>query len=141
MPNARSASKQTTNHDTIRRWVEARGGCPARVKGTGRRNDPGLLRIDYPGYRGVSSLEPISWREFFKGLDENDLVFVYQEKTASGRPSRFSKLVSRDTAETRRSANGRSSNGARRKTSNGSSRSTPRARKSRSSTRSSRTAA
>jgi len=30
-------TKITTDHDEIRRWVEARGGKPATVKGTGGR--------------------------------------------------------------------------------------------------------
>ena len=53
-------SKITTDHDTIRQWVEERGGSPARVKGTGTEGDPGLLRIDFPGYSGEESLEVIS---------------------------------------------------------------------------------
>ena len=44
-----SESKSTTDHDDIRRWVEERGGQPARVKETGDDGDPGILRIDYPG--------------------------------------------------------------------------------------------
>jgi len=35
-----SDSKITTDHDEIRRWVEKRGGHPAKVKGTGRGGDP-----------------------------------------------------------------------------------------------------
>jgi hypothetical protein len=55
----------TTDHETIRRWVEERGGRPARVKGTAKGDDPGLLRIDYPGFSGEETLEPISWEEWF----------------------------------------------------------------------------
>jgi hypothetical protein len=92
-------SKVTTDHDEIRRWVEARGGHSARVKGTERAGEPGLLRIDYPGFSGEESLESISWDEFFKAFDENNLAFVYQEKTKDGGKSRFSKLVDRDSVE------------------------------------------
>lgn len=88
-------SKQTTDHDTIRRWVEERGGRPARVKQTGGDDDPGLLRIDYPGRGDDESLEEISWDAFFKGFEDNGLAFVYQEETADGEESRFSKLVNR----------------------------------------------
>ena len=42
-------SKTTTDHDEIRRWVEERGGRPARVTDTGSDGDPGILRIDFPG--------------------------------------------------------------------------------------------
>jgi hypothetical protein len=41
-------TKMTTEHEQIRRWVEERGGKPARVRGTGSDDDPGILRIDFP---------------------------------------------------------------------------------------------
>ena len=89
-------SKTTTNHNEIRRWVEERGGQPARVKDTESKNSQGLLRIDYPGFSGEDSLETISWDEFFEGFDENGLAFLYQEETKDGKQSRFSKLINRD---------------------------------------------
>lgn len=88
-------SKTTTDHDTIRRWVEERGGRPARVAATGDQDDPGILRIDFPGRGEDDSLEDISWDEFFEKFEENNLAFVYQEEVASGEESRFSKLVKR----------------------------------------------
>jgi hypothetical protein len=101
---ASGEAKKTTDHNKIRRWAEERGAHPATVKGTGGRGDAGLLRIDYPGYRGKESLKEISWDEFFKKFDESDLAFLYQEKTATGRQSRFSKLVSRNSQRQRKSA-------------------------------------
>jgi hypothetical protein len=87
------SSKTTTNHDEIRKWVEKNGGCPARVKSTGRgKNDPGVLRIDYPGFSGQTTLAKMDWDEWFEAFDANKLAFVYQPST------RFSKLVSRSTA-------------------------------------------
>ena len=94
-------SKTTTDHDEIRRWAEERGGQPARVIGTGKEGDPGLLRIEFPGGPGDdSNLEPISWEEFFDAFEENGLAFVYQEEKASGETSTFSKLVSREGVST-----------------------------------------
>lgn len=85
-------SLTTTDHDEIREWVEARGGFPAHVKRTGRKkNDPGVLRIDYPGFSGTESLERIDWDDWFDAFDRNRLAFLYQDK----RKSRFSKLVNR----------------------------------------------
>lgn len=88
-------AKTTTNHAEIRQWVEKRDGQPAIVKGT-ERGGSALLRIDYPGYSGAETLEPIEWDEFFEIFDENKLAFLYQEKTADGATSRFSKFVNRD---------------------------------------------
>ena len=89
-------SRIITDHEEIRRWAEERNARPARVKGTGGGNDPGLLRLDFPGYSGEESLEPISWDEFFEIFDNNDLQFLYQEKTKDGGESRFFKFISDD---------------------------------------------
>ena len=59
----------------------------------------GILRIDYPGYSGEERLEAITWDEFFKGFEENELAFLYQDETKSGGESRFSKLIDRNSAE------------------------------------------
>jgi hypothetical protein len=88
-------SHRTIDHDEIRKWVEERGGKPATVKRTGDKNEPGLLRIDFPGYSGEGTLEEISWDDFFEKFEEAELAFVYQEETADGKTSRFSKLVRR----------------------------------------------
>jgi hypothetical protein len=86
-------TKQTTDHDEIRTWVEERGGKPARVEGTGDDGDPGVLRIDFAG--DDDALEEIPWDAWLRAFEENDLAFVYHEETADGEPSRFTKLVSR----------------------------------------------
>jgi len=75
------AAKTTTDHDEIRRWVEARGGRPACVIGTGGRGDTGMLRIDFPGYSGEDTLQEIDWDEWLRAFDENDLAFLYQDRT------------------------------------------------------------
>lgn len=90
-----STSKTTTNHDEIRRWVEAHDGKPVQVRGTGSTNDPGILRIDFPGGAGKDRLEPIGWDEWFEKFDDSDLAFLYQEEKASGGDSTFFKLVQR----------------------------------------------
>lgn len=104
-----SAAKTTTNHKEIQKWVEARGGRPARVKRTGRGGDLGLLRIDYPGFAGEQTLEHVSWPEWFEAFDENNLAFLYQDSVSGGSKSRFSKLVER----TGKAATGRRGSAAR----------------------------
>lgn len=98
MPKAKQSrdrgdSKFTTDHDEIRNWVEERGGQPSRVEGTN------LLRIDYPGFSGEGTLEPMEWDEFFRIFDKNKLAFLYQEETKDGGESRFSKFVDRDSVD------------------------------------------
>ena len=90
-----SESRTTTDHEEIRRWVEEHDGKPARVRGTGNDDDPGILRIDFPGGAGEEALEHISWDEWFEKFDQNNLAFLYQERKASGEDSTFFKLVKR----------------------------------------------
>lgn len=89
----------TTDHRAIRQWIEERGGKPAAVKATEGKNDPGLLRVDFPGRGGEDRLEEISWENFFDQFEEKKLAFLYQEQTLTGRVSRFSKFVSRSRDE------------------------------------------
>jgi hypothetical protein len=91
----KGSSKTTTDHDTIKKWVEERGGSPASVKGTADDDEAGVLRIDFPGYSGKDSLEHISWDEFFEKFDEKKLAFLYQDEMRDGEESRFFKFVSR----------------------------------------------
>lgn len=92
------ASQSTTDHGTIRRWAESRGARPTRVRGTGD-GDPGILRLDFPGYTGKESLEEIPWEDWFRKFDDQQLALIYQETTESGERSNFNKLVRWDSAE------------------------------------------
>ncbi len=90
-----SRAKTTVNHEFIKQWVEERGGTPSQVKGTGTPEEPGLLRIDYPGFSGEDSLEPVEWEAFFAAFEAKELAFLYQDEGES----RFSKFISRDRME------------------------------------------
>ncbi len=88
------SSKITADHSLIRKWAEERGAKPASVKGTGGK-DIGVLRLMFPGYsEGRSqSLREITWDEFFRKFDENELAFIYQDKTSQGDRSNFNKFI------------------------------------------------
>ena len=92
-----SSATTTTSHDTIRKWVEKRGGHPAMVADTERNaSEGGVLRIDFdePGGNDDTGLHRISWEEFFEVFDKNDLAFLRQEEG----DSRFNKFVERESA-------------------------------------------
>ncbi len=78
-------AQRTQDHDTIRRWAEARGGKPSMVEGTE------ILRFDF-GPR-EENLTPVSWDAFFRVFDDRGLDFLYQDKTEDGKQSRFVKFV------------------------------------------------
>jgi hypothetical protein len=77
-----ASAARTRNHEKIREWAEARGGKPARVKGT-----KGLLRIDFGDPE--QTLEQISWDDFFDRFDEADLDFLFSAEDQN----RFNKFV------------------------------------------------
>jgi hypothetical protein len=117
-----ASGNTTTDHEEIRQWVESRGGKPARVKRTGQGDDPGVLRIDFPGFSGEDTLEHIDWDTWFEAFHENNLAFIYQEETADGAESRFNKLVSREAAEEKASGGSQkksSGSGSKAKSSSG----------------------
>jgi hypothetical protein len=78
-------AKTTTDHEVIRRWAEERNGRPAIVGG--------ILRIDFPGRAaGEDQLEHISWDDWFRTFDENQLELLYPD----GEGTTFFKLVRRE---------------------------------------------
>jgi hypothetical protein len=101
-PPTSAASKHdaqvTTDHDTIRKWAEKRGGAPASVEGTAKGTSRACCAST--SSQRSSRLEPIAWDEFFDKFDKEELAFLYQEKTADGSLSRFHKFVNRSQAAT-----------------------------------------
>lgn len=96
-------TKTTTDHGEIREWAEARGGRPAAVRSTHTKDNPGIIRIAFPGAPNAEdeALEEISWEEFFEKFDASKLALLYQEKTAGGQRSNFNKIIGRETADAR----------------------------------------
>lgn len=92
-------AKSTTDHEVIKKWAEDRGGKPAAVKGTGKGDDAGILRIDFPGYKGDEMLQQISWEQFFEKFEKERLAFLFQEEMESGDVSRFSKLTNDEKSD------------------------------------------
>ena len=97
MAETERSATTTQDHDEIRKWVENRGGYPAMVAAT-ERNDPpgGMLRIDFDDPDGSrdTGLHRISWEEFFKVFDKNDLAFLRVDND----DSRFNKFVEAESA-------------------------------------------
>jgi len=88
-----------TDHQQIREWAEERGAQPACVRGTGGKDETGMIRLDFPGYSGADSLQSITWDEWFEKFDENGLALLVEDSMSSGEKSNFNKLVSRGRTE------------------------------------------
>jgi len=93
-----TTARRTIDHEEIRNWAEERGGQPSIVAST-RSGDSGMLRVDFDERR--ENLEQISWDEFFRIFEENDLAFIYQEETADNEASYFNKFVARTPEDER----------------------------------------
>lgn len=86
---------RTIDHDEIRTWAEDRGGHPA-VVGSSRgapEEGGGMLRVSFGG--DDENLEEVSWDEFFRMFDENDLAFVYEDTTSDGELAYAYRFVAR----------------------------------------------
>jgi hypothetical protein len=90
-------AETTTDHETIRKWAESKGGQPAAVDRTHRGGDVGIIRIMFPQVRQSEheSLVEITWDEFFEEFEKRKLALLFDEK------SMFNKIVGSDTAERR----------------------------------------
>ena len=91
-------AETTTDHKTIQRWAESKGGKPAAVKRTHDDDSTGIIRIMFPDapHSDHGALTEISWEEFFEKFDQAKLALLYEKD------SMFSKLIGRDTAERRK---------------------------------------
>src|SRR4051812_21585338 len=102
---SKHSSQTTTDHEEIRKWAEARGAKPSCVRGTGGKDDIGMIRLDFPGYSGEGKLQPIEWDEWFEKFDSAGLALLYQDTTKGGQKSNFNKLVSRNQTGNRSGGN------------------------------------
>ncbi|TNC74773.1 hypothetical protein [Rubellimicrobium roseum] len=90
-------AETTTDHDTIRKWAESKGGKPAAVDRTHSEGDVGLIRLMFPDAPNShhDHLVEIAWEEFFQEFEDKQLALLFDEG------SLFNKLIGRDTAEKR----------------------------------------
>ena len=86
-----------TDHDTIRKWAESKGGKPAAVDRTHKGGDVGIVRIMFPDapQSEHGSLVEITWDEFFEEFEKRQLALLIEKD------SQFNKIVGRDTADKR----------------------------------------
>lgn len=69
-------TETTTDHDTIREWVEERGSTAAQVTEPAG-DDPGSLAV-IPEGKMDDSVRAVSWEEFFEIFEDEGLSFTHQ---------------------------------------------------------------
>ena len=66
----------TADPERIRAWAQERDGEPMRMRGTGQSTtDPAILDMAFGGAE-KPSLEPISWEDWIRELDEQALAAI-----------------------------------------------------------------
>lgn len=75
----------TIEHDEIKTWVDAHGGAPAKVRGTGSdSSDPAVLRIDFSGDGGTAQLERMEWDAWLEAFTDQKMAAVFAEPDREG---------------------------------------------------------
>jgi len=75
--------RETNNKKVLKKWVNERKGVPSIVSGT-----TDLLRIKFSS---EPDLEEITWDKFFELLEQNNLLFIYDEE----KDSKFCTFISK----------------------------------------------
>lgn len=97
--------KTTTRHDEIREWATRLGGKPEIIP-TGDESTHTGLRINFPGAVDDEFLsrknkpKPVSWDEFFRVFDDQELAFSYKDRTIGNDPSLWYRFTYRSVPET-----------------------------------------
>jgi len=86
----------TTDHDTIRQWVESHGGIPSLVLNTLSGDEAGVLYIDFPGWV-KKDVSETTWETFFKKFDRENVAFSYEDAAPDADPTTLCALVDRAT--------------------------------------------
>ena len=91
---------RTSDPQVIRRWAAARAGQPAIMPSQEKNTTTAAVpHIVFPTDAYLDAYTTISWQELFDRMQQEGLVFVYQEKTVSGNLSHFCRFVSPAAAE------------------------------------------
>ena len=90
---------KTSDPEVIRRWTAARDGQPAIVRSSEQDTTAAAVpRIVFPADSYPDAYTTISWQELFARMQQEALVFVYQEKTVNGNVSHFCRFVRPEAA-------------------------------------------
>jgi hypothetical protein len=73
------------DHDHVKVWIEAHNGRPARIRGTGRGDDPGVLGI---AFAPSGAMEELPWDRWLRWFERNRLALIVSNNG-------FHKLVPR----------------------------------------------
>jgi hypothetical protein len=75
--------KVTIDKGTMKQWIEAHHGWPALKVTSTPWEANRLLRIGFSGLEDQEQLLMITWEEFFRIFEQENLAFLYQDPPRS----------------------------------------------------------
>ncbi|MFC6906640.1 hypothetical protein ACFQGH_15700 [Halalkalicoccus tibetensis] len=90
-------TRMTTDHGTIRNWIESNDLAVARTAETARNRSGGLTVVTEG--RTDDSIKEVSWDEFFETFEDEGLAFVYRTETMGPEEQLYYEFVPREDAE------------------------------------------
>lgn len=94
--------KITTDHTTIKEWAKLHKGQPEVIPNSETETGAIGIRIDFPGklddmyLTGDHQPKHISWDEFFRIFDDENLAMEYEDKETIVDPSSAYRFINRD---------------------------------------------
>lgn len=90
-------TRRTTDHGTIRNWLESNDLAVARTAETDRSRSGGLTVVTEG--RTDDSIKEVTWDEFFETFEDEGLAFVYRTETMGPEKQLYYEFVPRDDVE------------------------------------------
>lgn len=86
-------TRTTTDHGTIRNWIESNDLAVARTAETDRSRSDGLTIVTEG--RSDDSIKEVTWDEFFETFEDEGLAFTYRTETMGPEEQLYYEFVSR----------------------------------------------
>ncbi len=82
---------RTTDHDSIRNWINEHNGTPSSIVGTKNHDTVDIaFGTNMPGYK------TIPWDYFFERLDTQNLIFRYSNTVVKGQETSSYSFISEE---------------------------------------------
>lgn len=78
-------ANMTTDHETLRAWIEQHGGQPALVRRADEQAgaSEGALSFEFLADGQEPELVPISWADFFQRFDHQGLTLSFEDSAGA----------------------------------------------------------
>lgn len=91
-------TKVTFDHRTIKQWSEERKAQPVKIKTVDEPIE--ALKVEFPEEHrkhkdGTKEIAHLTWEQFFKEFESENLAFQFLDEDVDGKKSRFYRVIYR----------------------------------------------